>query len=58
MLSEDSWNGVNHQKSDWDCTFAQAVVKFTEKLENYRDTYEATIRPQDDWLVVTIDYHS
>lgn len=58
MLSEDSWNGVNHQKSDWDCTFAQAVVKFTEKLENYRETYAATIRPQDDWLVVTIDYHS
>lgn len=58
MLSEDTWNGVNHQRSYWDCTFTQAVAKLTENFANYRDTYAATITPQADWLVVTVDYHN
>lgn len=58
MLSCDIWNGVNHEKTAWDGTFAEAKKSFTEKLEYYTDKYKAEVTPKDDWLVVTVDYHS
>lgn len=58
MLSRDFWNGVNHQKTDWDGTFTAAVDQFAAKRERYSDEYIARSTPQDDWLVVTVDYHT
>ncbi len=58
MLAEDAWNGVNHMPVTWDCTVADALKQFRKRLENYKDTYAAIIAPQDNWLAVTVDYHS
>lgn len=58
MLAEDSWNGCNHMKVDWDGTFHSALEKYRESLKNYREEYAARVIPKDDWLVVTVDYHS
>lgn len=58
MISRDHWNGCNHVKSDWDGTFAQAVEKFTGKLNGDAEQYVARCTPRDDWFVVTVDYHT
>lgn len=58
MICEDMWNGCNHVKADWDGTFASALDKYRESLKNYKEEYVAKILPQDNWLVVTVDYHS
>lgn len=58
MICEDMWNGCNHMKADWDGTFASALEKYRESLKNYREEYAAKVLPQDNWLVVTVDYHS
>ena len=58
MLCRDQWNGCNHMKVDWDGTVRQALEKFSERADNYKEEYKAVISPQDDWLAVTVDYHS
>lgn len=58
MITDDFYNGVNYVKSNWDGTVKQALEMFQEKLKGYRKEYAETITPQNDWLVVTVDYHS
>lgn len=58
MLSDEIWNGVNYENTTWDGTFADAVAKFKSRGSNYSDEYLKRVTPQDDWLVVTVDYHS
>jgi hypothetical protein len=58
MLVDEEWNGCNHMKVDWDGTFHSALQKYRESFENYRENFKAKIAPTDDWLVVTVDYHS
>lgn len=58
MLCDSQWNGCNHMDVDWDGKFVTALTKYRESLKNYREEYAAKILPQDDWLVVTVDYHS
>lgn len=58
MLCESQWNGCNHMRVDWDGRFASALEKYRESLVNYREGYVNQVRPEADWLVVTVDYHS
>lgn len=58
MLAEDIWNGVNHEKTAWDGTLSDALTKFKSNRSGYTDEYLARVTPTDDWLVVTVDYHS
>lgn len=58
MAQRDFWNGVNYCKSTWDGNVNSSLSAFRESLANYRKEYADSITPQDDWLVVTIDYHS
>ena len=58
MLAEDAWNGVNHMPVTWDGTTGSARHSWNEKLEHYAEAYRATHTPRDDWLAVTVDYHS
>lgn len=58
MLSDSIWNGCNHEDTAWDQTFGDAVKRFTEKHKNYKTEYIEKITPNDDWLVVTVDYHT
>jgi len=58
MLAEDAWNGCNHMKVDWDGRFTSALEKYRQSLSSYKEEFAATRLPKDDWLVVTVDYHS
>ncbi len=58
MLTQDIWNGVNYIKTGWDGKMPSAVEQFHDKAKNYSDSYRDAVEPKDDWLCVTIDYHS
>lgn len=58
MLTDSAYNGCNYMDVDWDGTFASAHAKYLKTLENSRSEYAAKFRPQPDWLVVTVDYHT
>lgn len=58
MLSEDIWNGTNHEKTEWDGTLGRARELISKYCERYTDEYRKTHTPTDDWLAVTVDYHS
>ena len=58
MISEDIWNGVTHVKSDWDGKIGSALNQFMERAEHARDEWREKYVPTDNWLVVTVDYHS
>lgn len=58
MLQTDVWNGVELQPTAWDGTIGAALNFWTKHLENYREEWRPTRTPADDWLVVTVDYHS
>ena len=59
MLAQSFWNGANFEQSAWDGLFGSAVQAYRKDLQKFGKGYckhygEAT----DDWLVVTVDYHS
>ena len=58
MISDDIWNGVMHVKTQWDGKLKTALDAHSEKIKRYRDEYREKRTPKDDWLVVTVDYHS
>jgi len=58
MLVDDAWNGCNYMKVDWDGKVQTALDRYRKRLNTYKDDYRAKRSPQDDWLVVTVDYHS
>jgi hypothetical protein len=58
MLCESEWNGCNHMPIDWDGRFHSALAKYHEHIKGYKDEYIASHMPNNDWLVVTVDYHS
>lgn len=58
MVAEDAWNGVNHMPVAWDQTVGGALEQFRQSLKTYRYEYRARIQPTDDWIAVTVDYHS
>lgn len=58
MLCDSQWNGCNHMKVDWDGRFVSALEKYRDSLKNCREEFAAKVVPKDDWLVVTVDYHS
>lgn len=58
MYSTEEWNGKTWMKTDWDGKIKTALEMFKEEKKNWKDSYVALITPKDDWLVVTVDYHS
>lgn len=59
MLRDTVWNGCNHEKTVWDRTFRGGMAMWAEDLEkHYSDAAQEHYTPQEDWLVVTVDYHS
>ena len=59
MLRKEIWNGVTHQETAWDGTIAGALQQLEEgKFSHCRPEWADPRRPTDDWLVVTVDYHS
>lgn len=58
MVSDDLYNGVNWVKTGWDGTLGEALNAFMEYAERWRDEFKEARIPTDNWLVVTVDYHS
>lgn len=58
MLQYECWNGVEHVRTAWDGTVKTALEHHAERIKHYRAEYREAVSPQDDWLVVTVDYHS
>jgi hypothetical protein len=58
MIQQQIWNGVNHVDTTWNGTLSAALAMFKERCSSCRDEWVQTHTPQDNWLVVTVDYHS
>ena len=58
MVTDSVWNGVNHMGIDWDGRIGTAYEMFKERLDRYSDKYKSVVNPGDDWIAVTVDYHS
>ena len=58
MIQDSYWNGVNYVDSKWDTKVLTALEMAKKRYETYRDDYKAKVTPKDDWLCVTVDYHS
>lgn len=58
MTQRGFWNGVDHVDTKWDGKVSSALAEFREKLTRYAPDYAETCNPKDDWLCVTVDYHS
>jgi hypothetical protein len=58
MLSTDIYNGVNYIDTAWDGNVSKGVQQAKKKFKNYAPAYKAVVIPKDDWLSVTVDYHS
>ena len=58
MFSTSIWNGVSFEKTTWDGTLGGAMKLHSESMRNYKQEYVDENTPADDWLVITVDYHS
>lgn len=58
MIQDQVWNGVNHIDTKWDGTLGGALAMNVAELTHHRPGWAARQTPSDDWLVVTVDYHS
>lgn len=58
MIAEDQWNGCNHMPIAWDRTLGDALNQYMEYIGRYREEFRGKYIPTDNWLVVTVDYHS
>lgn len=58
MVQESLWNGVSFVKAAWNGNVMAAIEEYRAQLTNYKPEYAEKHNPQDDWLVVTVDYHS
>ena len=58
MVQESIWNGVIYCKTNWDGTLGGALDAHLEHMMHWKDDYRQKHTPKDDWLVVTVDYHS
>lgn len=58
MYSQSLWNGVTHEDTKWNGNVAAGIEMHLEKLERYAPEYAQKVTPGDDWIAVTVDYHS
>ncbi len=58
MVSADIWNGVIFQDTTWDGNVWRAVEDFRKHSKRYRREWLDRNLPKENWLAVTVDYHS
>lgn len=59
MLAVSEWNGCNHYDVKFDGTLQDCLAQFEEKrLKRASGQFLQAATPTDEWLVVTVDYHS
>lgn len=58
MYATDLWNGVTFQDTNWNGNVKEALNEYTKKLKNMSEEFVKKNTPQDNWICVTVDYHS
>lgn len=58
MVRQKVWNGLNSERTAWDGTLGHALELAKEDAAFMSADYAEEIRPKDDWLCVTVDYHT
>lgn len=58
MLSADFYNGVNFVSSDWKGNVLQGLKMAKKKNKNCSELYRKATTPKEDWLSITVDYHT
>jgi hypothetical protein len=58
MFQTSVWNGVCSVDSTWNGNVCEAVASYREKLKEYSKPWRVEHTPMDNWLAVTVDYHS
>jgi hypothetical protein len=58
MIEGSVWNGVSHVDTTWDGNVLNAVNAWRERIAGYADEYQSKNTPTDEWITVTVDYHS
>jgi len=58
MLEHEYWNGYTFQETSWDGSLKDGLEKLQERAKMWTDDWREQHMPKDDWLVVTVDYHS
>ncbi len=58
LLLSSFWNGVTWQDTAFNGKVVDGIKEWRKKLEGYKPEYAKRATPTDDWLVVTVDYHS
>lgn len=56
MLEKSAWNGVSWQDCSWDGSIPKLIEKGARP--HAQPKWKEANTPTDDWLVVTVDYHS
>ena len=58
MTADSHWNGVNFEDSVWNGTIKHAEEMFCKAAKRYKDYYREKVLPNEDSIIITIDYHS
>lgn len=58
MLSQGIWNGVNFEETSWKGKFKKALRMYRKYIRVYSTEWKKKNTAMDDWLAVTVDYHS
>ena len=60
MYTTECWNGATHQSTDWSGNVLEIIERQKNRLSNgfYSEEFVKSVMPKDDWLCVTVDYHS
>jgi len=58
MIEKEFYNGVNFIDSAWDGTVSSAIGQHNERIQNFAEEYKERNTVTDDWIVVTVDYHT
>ena len=60
MCQDSVWNGVNTEMTQWNRSIGQAIDLQRDYIHMYRHVPDHLAKYQvaDDWIAVTVDYHS
>lgn len=58
MLAEEVWNGRNYMPVKWDGTISDALRQYDHDISQRPPEIQRLLRPTDEWLTVTVDYHT
>ena len=58
MVEDSVWNGTNFQETSWSGKVWDAIDQWEGRLKDAKEEYRVPKMPSDEWLAVTVDYHS